>query len=163
MAAEEQEKIAETVVWSGGPSQWMNLPLYLICIIFSWLVIPALYAIWKWIEQRFITFELTTERFRQKSGVFTRHTDELELYRIKDTELHEPLYERIFGLGTIILHTSDKTSPVIKIGGVKNAEALRQLIRDSVESLRKRRGVRELDMASGATDELSDSVHDHHA
>jgi len=144
--SDETPKVAEEQVWEGGPSQWMNLPIYAVCILFCWLIAPALYALWKWIELRFTCYELTTERFRHKSGVFTRVTQELELYRIKDTELIEPLYERIFGLGTITLHTSDKTTPIIIIGGVKDPERVRGLIRENVEIVRKRRGVRELDV-----------------
>lgn len=144
--ADDTPKPAEEPVWEGGPSQWMNLPVYLICLLLCFLVIPIFYAIWRWIELSFNQYELTTERFRQKTGVFNRVTQELELYRIKDTELHEPLFQRIFGLGAITMHTSDKTTPIIHISGINAPEKVRQHIRDNVELVRKRRGVREFDV-----------------
>jgi uncharacterized membrane protein YdbT with pleckstrin-like domain len=140
--ADDTAKPVEELVWEGGPSQWMNLPIYLLCI----LIIPIFYAVWRWIELSCTQYELTTERFRQKTGVFNRVTQELELYRIKDTELFEPLFQRIFGLGTITMHTSDKTTPIISITGIKSPEQVRQHIRDNVELVRKRRGVREFDV-----------------
>jgi hypothetical protein len=75
-----------------------------------------------------------------------RRTDELELYRVKDTELIEPFYLRIFALGNVVMHTSDRTTPRLVIPAIPDSREVRERIRGQVEAVRKRRGVRELDV-----------------
>jgi uncharacterized membrane protein YdbT with pleckstrin-like domain len=137
---------AENIVWEGRPSQVVNLPAFLICLLLAWLVVPLFYAAWKWLAIRCTRFELTTERFRAISGILTRRTDELELYRVKDTELIEPFYLRIFSLGNVVMHTSDRTTPRLVIPAIPNSREVRERIRRQVEEVRKRRGVREFDV-----------------
>lgn len=137
---------AETMVWEGRPSQIVNLPTFVVCLLLGWLVVPLFYAVWKWLEIRCTRFELTTERFRAISGILTRRTDELELYRVKDTELIEPLHLRIFSLGNVVIHTSDRTTPRFVIPAIIDSRDVRERIRRQVEDIRRRRGVRELDV-----------------
>lgn len=136
----------ETTIWEGRPSQVVNLPVFVVCLILCWLVVPVFYAAWKWLEIRCTRFELTSERFRRISGILTRRTDELELYRVKDTELIEPFYLRIFSLGNVVMHTSDRTTPRLVIPAMSGSREVRERIRRQVEEVRKRRGVRELDV-----------------
>jgi uncharacterized membrane protein YdbT with pleckstrin-like domain len=44
--------------------------------------------------QREKIFELTTQRFRITSGVFTKKTETLELYRVKDIETRQTFFSR---------------------------------------------------------------------
>ena len=78
--------------------------------------------------------------------MFSRKTNELELYRIKDTSLDEPFILRLVSLGNIEIVSSDRTHPRFLIPAVKHAETLREHIRHTVEQLRATKGVREMDM-----------------
>jgi len=79
--------------------------------------------------------------------VIARHSDELELYRVKDTTLTQSPLLRLFRLGDIVLDTSDVSSPrwVIRAVPIERARALRETLRGLVEGLRGRKGVREID------------------
>src|SRR5687768_2682229 len=68
-------------------------------------------------------YEVTSERIRVRKGIFTKRTDELELYRANDTSLIEPLTLRMFGLGTIEVRTMDSTSPTLHLEAVHGARA----------------------------------------
>lgn len=50
-----------------------------------------------------------------------------------------------FGLGTVVLHTSDKTHPVIEMRAIADANELREKLRKIVAEARQKRGVREID------------------
>jgi uncharacterized membrane protein YdbT with pleckstrin-like domain len=91
-------------------------------------------------------YELTTERLRMRHGVFSKHTDELELYRVRDYKLQQPFFLRIFSLGNIVLQTSDKSHPHVVLTAIPNGEDLREQLRTYVEECRTRKGVRELDV-----------------
>lgn len=137
---------SEQVIWEGHPSQWTNFPVYLLCAITFWAVIPVFVALWHWLTTRCFEYRITNERLIVKRGVFSKRTDELELYRVKDTSLVEPFWLRLVGLGHIDLTTSDRTTPLVRIAAVPEASNLREQLRRNVERMRASRGVRETDV-----------------
>lgn len=136
----------EKTVWVGTPSQVVNLGSFILLGLFFWLVIPLFIILWKWLVVRNTIYELTTERLRKRYGVINKHLDELELYRVRDYKLFQPLLLRLFSLGNIVLQTSDKSHPQVVIKAIANGEALREQLRAHVEACRTRKGVRELDV-----------------
>jgi uncharacterized membrane protein YdbT with pleckstrin-like domain len=137
--------VEEEIVWEGGPSQVTRLGTYVLCVLFCWLIVPIFIALWTYIVIRHHKYIVTTERIKITTGVFSRHHEEIELYRIKDFQLLEPFFLRMFGLGNILFHTSDKTTPNIILEAVSDAETLRDSIREHVEALREKKNVREVD------------------
>jgi uncharacterized membrane protein YdbT with pleckstrin-like domain len=136
----------ETSVWSGTPSQVINLPTFIVCGLLVWLIVPLFVALWKWLVVRNTRYELTSERLKTRTGVINKKMDELELYRVRDYKFEQPLMLRIFSLGNVILQTSDRTNPVVVLRAIRNAEQLREEIRTLVEACRRAKGVRELDV-----------------
>jgi uncharacterized membrane protein YdbT with pleckstrin-like domain len=136
----------ERPVWSGTPSQVLNLPTFVLCGLFCWLVIPIFIALWQWLVLRYTQYELTTERLRIRHGVLSKKLDELGLYRVRDYELAQPLWMRPFGLGNITLQTSDRSHPVVVLRAIRNGEQVREQIRRAVEDCRVTKRVRELDV-----------------
>lgn len=140
----------ETEVWSGSPSQWVNFWWFVSCL----LVIPIPYVIWKYLDVRYQKMTLTTQRLRIEEGVLSKKIDEVELYRIKDTQLKQTFIDRMLGLGTVEIVSSDETNPVLHIPSIKNARDMREKLRQCVEKLRLARGVRELDFAAATTGQM---------
>lgn len=132
----------EKIVWQGTSSQVIHLHIYILCGLFCWLVVPIFIALWKWILVRSRTYEVTTQRLRIRQGVFSKRTDEMELYRVKDTTLVEPFWPRLFGLGTIEMTTNDATTPLIRIEAIAGAKELREQLRQHIEACRDRKRVR---------------------
>ena len=133
----------EEQVWSGGPSQWLNAGWFAACIV----IIPIPIAIWKFIELRNTSFSLSTQRIKIETGVLSKQYDQVELYRVKDTILNRTLIQRMLGLGTIKMITSDPSQPELSFPSIPDAEQVRELVRQNVERMRRLRGVRELDVA----------------
>ena len=97
-------------------------------------------------------FELSCQRLRLRTGVLNRRTDEIELYRVKDTIIEEPFWLRLFGLGTLVLETSDRSHPELSIPAIADVTGLRENVRASVERLRDQKRVREVDFEGGDGD-----------
>jgi len=133
----------ETPLWTGTPSQWVNFWWYVSCI----LVVTIPVAIWKFLDIKFSKYSLTTQRLRIERGVLTKTIDEVELYRIKDTQLHQTLLDRMLGIGSIEVLSSDETNSRLYLPKIPDAPAVREQLRQGVERLRLARGVRELDLA----------------
>ncbi len=154
----------ENSLWKGSPSQWLNLgpftaallaaagiligaivsgpffPLVLIA-----LVLPAGYMLWRYLVVRTQVFELTSERLRVTRGVINQKIDEIELYRVKDSQMIRPWWMRLTGLASIALETSDRTMPHLAIPAIHGGEDVRELLRKHVELERDRKRVRETD------------------
>jgi uncharacterized membrane protein YdbT with pleckstrin-like domain len=136
----------ETLLWRGTPSQLVNLPWYVLWLLLFWLVIPLFILLWQWLVIRTTVYELTSERLKLRRGVLNKHLDEVELYRVRDYQLEQPFLLRLFGLGNILLRTSDRSHPSVRLRAIRDGERLYERIRSAVEQCRSRKGVRELDV-----------------
>lgn len=163
----------ERVVWQGTPSQIVNLsqyllwglvfvvllvagvallrsmdtvPGYAIGLLCAMAAVPLAIAAWKWLVVATTEYELTTQRLRTRRGVFNKHLDELELYRVRDYKLEQPFFLRLFSLSSVILQTSDSSNPTLVLRAIPRGEVLREEMRTYVEESRMRRGVREVDI-----------------
>jgi uncharacterized membrane protein YdbT with pleckstrin-like domain len=136
----------EEVVWAGSPSQVVNLPVFVVCVLLCWLVVPIFVALWKWLVVKNIRYELTTERLKLRQGVLNRILDEIELYRVRDYRLEQPFFLRIFSLGNIIVRTTDTTHPLLVLRAVRDGENVLEALRRNVEECRARKNVRALDL-----------------
>ena len=159
---------AETILWSGHTSQWAHLGFYSLCVILAavivvfatlfalptagltylMLIIPLILWMVRWWVTKCTTYELTTQRLRIRSGVLNRRLDELELYRVKDYAMEQPLFLRLVGLGNLTIITSDATNPQVVIQAIHDVERVREKLRTAVQSERDRKRVRQLDVDS---------------
>ncbi len=153
----------ESTVWTGSPSQWTNAKWFGLMVLFIaggvalaltmnplgllLILLPLPWVIIEFLKTKTVRITLTTERLRIESGILSRKVEEIELYRVKDTELAKAVWQRMLGLGTVHLVTSDPTMPRITLESIKDAGAVRESIRQQVERIRRLRGVRELDVA----------------
>ena len=138
--------MAEQTVWRGTSSQWKNFGLFILCTLFCWLIVPIFIALARYLKTKNKSYELTTERLKITEGVFSKVTDTLELYRVKDLEMRQPFLYRLVGIENIQVNTSDVSSPFILIEAIPSTVALADKIRNQVETIRTRKGVREIDV-----------------
>lgn len=136
----------EELVWSGSPSQVLNLPTFIVCTLFCWLVVPIFIGLWKWLVVRNTRYELTSERLRLREGVLNKKLDELELYRVRDYRLEQPFWLRLFSAGNVIVRTTDTMNPIVVLRAVEKSEEVLGLLRRHVEDCRARKNVRALDV-----------------
>lgn len=143
---EVDDPLQEQLVWAGSPSQWTNFWPFVIGVLFCWLIVPAGWAVWRFLVTRCTRFEITTQRLRKTSGVFSKRTDEVELYRVRDSALHRSLIQRFVGVGTVEVMTSDLSDARVLIPSVRDSERVREFLRACVERRRRATRARSLEM-----------------
>ena len=136
----------EQTVWRGTSSQWKNLGVFILCGLFCWLIVPIFIALSRYLQTKNKIYELTTERLKITEGIFSKVTDTLELYRVKDLETRQPFLYRMFRVENVQMNTSDTSSPFIFIEAIPSAVGLGDKIRNQVEAIRAQKGVREIDV-----------------
>jgi len=138
--------MAEETVWRGTSSQLKNLGIFILSGLFCWLIVPIFIALARYLQTKNKIYELTTERLKITEGVFSKVTETLELYRVKDIEVRQPFIYRMCGLENIHVQTSDLSSPSILIDAIPVVLTLGDKMRNQVEAVRQLKGVREIDI-----------------
>jgi uncharacterized membrane protein YdbT with pleckstrin-like domain len=90
----------------------------------------------------FTRYSLSEDRLFCETGFLNLKADEVLLYRVQDLELTMRLGQRIFGVGTICVHSSDKSVPHLDLKNVKNPREVKELIHRSVEEAKDKRRMR---------------------
>ena len=72
-------------------------------------------------------------RIFRETGLFNLKEEELLLYRVRDLSLSRSLGQRIFGVGTITLHSSDKTTPTLELVNIAHPKDVKEKIFSKVE------------------------------
>jgi membrane protein YdbS with pleckstrin-like domain len=110
------------------------------------LAVPIFIAGKRYLQTKCRIYELTTERLKTTEGVFSKVTDTLELYRVKDIETRQPFLYRLCGIENVQLNTSDTSSPFVLAEAIPHQVGLADKIRNQVETIRQQKGVREIDV-----------------
>jgi membrane protein YdbS with pleckstrin-like domain len=140
------ESMAEETIWRGTASQLKNLGCFILCFLFCWLIVPIFIGLRRFLETKNQVYELTNERLKTTHGIFSKVTETLELYRVKDIEVSQPFIYRIVGLENIKVNTSDLSSPLILIDGIPHDVGFGDKLRNQVEIIRTQKRVREIDI-----------------
>lgn len=131
---ENIEKAENTVVWSDRKRIWCGLP-------------------WT-----FTSYKLTQDRLFVKRGFLNLREDEVRLYRIKDLVLHRSLFQRIFGLGTVEVKSSDSSMENFQLENIKNSADVKEQLSVLVEEERQRKKVSSREFMSFDSEETDEGL-----
>ena len=107
----------------------------------------------------FTRYQLSEDRLFYSVGFLNIKDDEILLYRVRDIATSRNLWQRIFGVGTVTVVSSDKTMPTLVLKNVKDPMLVKELIHKQVEEMKIKRRVRfgEI-MTTDADDDDMDEV-----
>ena len=107
----------------------------------------------------FTKYEVSDDRLFQTTGLFNLQYEEILLYRVRDISLTRSFGQRIFGVGSVTVTSSDKSRPILVIQNVKEPEAVKELIHEQVEAMKISRRVRFGEIAA-FNDDMDDQLDD---
>ena len=107
----------------------------------------------------FTKYSLTKERLFVETGFINSVENEVRLYRILDVQMTRTLGQKMFGLGSINVHSSDASLKDFTIKNIKKPKYVKELLSELVEKQRDEKRVvnRELMASSIDDDELDDN------
>lgn len=86
-------------------------------------------------------YSLDNDRLYIRRGLLNLTDDEVQLFRIQDFRVEYKLIDRIFGVGDIIIKSTDRTSPTVKLENVKYPSEVKELLYEKTMEARKRNRV----------------------
>ena len=104
----------------------------------------------------FTRYSLSDDRLFVSIGFLNIKDEEVLLYRIRDINTSRTLWQRLFGVGTITVISSDKTQPTMVLQNVKNPMEVKELLHEQVEAMKIRRRVRVGEIMACGYDENAD-------
>ena len=151
MNSDEAKAIANTVI---------NMTMLIVIIILAVLVVLLIISgivnrtrriadrkgqfLWKDRKHTFLglpwsftVYSLSPERLFVKTGFFTAVENEIRLYRVLDVQFRATLGQRILGLGSVIVKSSDKTMKTFVLENIAHARDVKELLSENVEAQRK--------------------------
>ncbi len=84
---------------------------------------------------------ITTETIDIETGVFGKRIDTIQLWRVRDIDFQQSLMERILGVASIHVLSSDKENPDLRLRGIPNGRTLFTELRDQISLSRQGRNV----------------------
>ena len=90
----------------------------------------------------FTRYSLSEDRLFTSVGFLNIKDDEILLYRVRDIDTSRTLWQRIFGVGTVTVMSSDKTMPTLVLKNIKDPIFVKELIHKQVEETKIKRRVR---------------------
>ena len=90
----------------------------------------------------FTRYMLSEDRLFLSKGFLNVTDDEILLYRVRDISTSRNLFQRLLGVGTVTILSSDKTCPTLVMKNIKDPVAVKELLHKSVEEMKLRQTVR---------------------
>ena len=98
----------------------------------------------------FTRYEATEEHIITRRGFFKTETDEIQIYRIMDIRLVRTFGQKLTGVGTVILVSTDKSIPKFELKNIKRSEKVRRFLSDLIKRQREARHIAGREYLGGA-------------
>lgn len=118
-------------------TEWPPIMVALIAIVVLWVVAASVYGY----RRLGVAYELTTQRFIHQAGLLSRRTDRIEVIDIDDVSVRQGPVQRVLGVGTIEITSSDRTHPLLKMNGIDEVKKIAGTIDDIRRKERRRRSL----------------------
>ena len=90
----------------------------------------------------FTRYAMSEDRLFTSVGFLNIKDDEVLLYRVRDIDTSRSLWQRLFGVGTVTVISSDKTMPALLLKNIKDPVGVKELVHRQVEEMKLKRRVR---------------------
>lgn len=104
----------------------------------------------------FTRYAMSDDRLFLSIGFLNIKDDEVLLYRVRDITTSRSLWQRLCGVGTITILSSDKTNPTLILKNIKQPMVVKEMIHEQVEDMKQRRRVRVGEIMASGYDEDGD-------
>lgn len=90
----------------------------------------------------FTTYAVSEDRLFRETGFLNRKYEEVLLYRVRDITMTRTFGQILLGVGTVTIHSADKSAAKLEILDVKAPKQVKELIHELVEESKARRRFR---------------------
>lgn len=93
------------------------------------VVVALILAVFTAITRRSLSWSITSERLIERRGLIASRRRELELADIRSVEVEQRLFQRLLGLGSVMVASAASADFMIRLEGVRDPEAIADTLR----------------------------------
>ena len=108
----------------------------------------------------FTKYSMSEDRLFLETGLLNTRQEEVILYRVRDISLSISLGQRIFGVGSVLIQSSDKSLPKLELKNIKQPREVKELIHKQVEEMKIARRLRVGEILDGGDVDSDDGTDD---
>lgn len=90
----------------------------------------------------FTRYAMSEDRLFTSVGFLNIKDDEILLYRVRDIDTNRSLWQRLFGVGSVTVMSSDKTMPNLVLKNIKDPVRVKEMLHNQVEEMKIKRRMR---------------------
>ncbi|MFP6854347.1 MAG: PH domain-containing protein [Opitutales bacterium] len=120
----------EKQLFQANPSMFRNNP---IGFIISIILVPVFGAglillLYWWLKVKGISLMVSNERITLRRGILSKHINEVFLSDIRNVQINQSFFQRIFGVATIAVSTAGQADVEIAVDGLRDPQKIKEII-----------------------------------
>lgn len=127
------------LMWLGRRVEWLNfwrgVGILAVILVASGLELVGRRILLKVLRCR---YRLTTQRLFIQRGILRQTIDQTELMRVDDVRIYKSVLDRIFGLGSVLVRSTDASDRDVVIEGIREPDQVAEAIRSHMQTMRRR-------------------------
>ena len=136
--------VGASVFWAvvGGAMQKTGLKQVVAAASLAIIVVALARCLFVWLAFRNRKYTITSDRIEYEHGVLRKSVRNMDMWRVRDLAHEQTFVESLFGLGRVIILSSDKDAASVVIGPMRpSRQVYDSLKRVHLEADRRRRAV----------------------
>ena len=131
-----------------GKASWKGFMARLILgVILAPYIIGLLILAWLWLKLATETYRITTRIIDQSSGLIAKKHKTSDVWRIKDIQFNQGLWDRIYKTGTIKIASLDRSDAMLLLQELPNAKQIYEKLKNAAHQQRAERKVTSIEFA----------------
>src|SRR5574344_2434417 len=126
------------------PFMSSTVGVYLQMLVSFCSLLLAILLIARYITLTAVVWVISESTLCRIRGVFSRHTDYIELYRVVDYSESQTLLQKLWRVKTVCIISTDKSDSTMQMYGVKASLDIVRLIRNRVEKCKQEKRIYEI-------------------
>ena len=111
-------------------------------VLLAFVGIGLLLLLRAWYLVAATRYRLTTQRLFVQKGLIAKELEEVELFRVKDVTVRQGMLDRMLGVGTVVVLSTDDTAPRLELAGIRRPVEVKESVRGAFRAARQREGLR---------------------
>jgi len=121
--------MAGEILYRESPSMFKNKPIefILLCALCLIGIGFLIFLVW-WLQCKGQVLTITSDKVSMRTGILSKNTNDVYIEDIKNVQIKQSLFNRLFGVGSLEVATAGTSGVEIVISGIANPNEAKSII-----------------------------------
>jgi membrane protein YdbS with pleckstrin-like domain len=129
----------QVIIFEGTPSWKAWFWSYIFAGVLSLVVVGLVWILVLELRRKGTRYKVTGRTIDLESGIFSKQIDTVQLWRVQDIDFCQSFIDRIFGVATIHMTTTDRSTPELNMRGLPASREVFEKLKDAADLARQQR------------------------